>query len=99
MSDYLKDVQEWVGIEYKDRRKLGCPSAKLLAACVKLWPNDPVKHCTVHSLRHSYATHLLQKGVSLSLVARFLGNHLKVTEAYYTAFTFGDDDLHLPSGL
>jgi integrase len=99
LSGYLKDVQEWVAIPQKDRLEMVSPSAALLKACAKLWPNDPVKHCTVHSLRHSYATHLLQKGVSLSLVARFLGNHLKVTEAYYTAFTFGDDDLHLPSGL
>ena len=99
MTSYLKDVQEWVALPFETRRDTVSPSLALLRSCSKLWPNEQVKHCTVHSLRHSYATHLLQKGVSLSLVARFLGNHLKVTEAYYTAFTFGDDDLHLPSGL
>jgi integrase len=51
-----------------------------------------------HIFRHSYAMYLLQQGVSLSLVARFLGNTLKVTEDYYTAYTFGDD-LNLPDGL
>lgn len=99
ISAYLKDVQTWAAMTLEDRLKIGNPSLALLRSCAKLWPTTPDKHCTVHSLRHSYATHLLQKGVSLSLVARFLGNHLKVTEAYYTAFTFGDDDLHLPSGL
>lgn len=99
LSNYLKDVQTWASLTLEARLEIGNPSAALLAACVKLWPSNPTKHCTVHSLRHSYATHLLQKGVSLSLVARFLGNHLKVTELYYAAFTFGDDDLHLPSGL
>lgn len=99
MSDYVNDVRLWCSFDLKRRQEIGSPSDSLLAATVKCWPTNPIKHCTVHSLRHSYATHLLQRGVSLSLVARFLGNHLKVTELYYAAFTFGDDELHLPAGL
>lgn len=99
MTDYIEDVRLWCTLTLEQRLEVGSPSDTLLAATVKRWPSKANKRCTVHSLRHSYATHLLQRGVSLSLVARFLGNHLKVTELYYAAFTFGDDELHLPAGL
>lgn len=38
---------------------------------------------TVHSLRHAYATHLLEKGVSVSQIKKSLGHEsLKTTEIY-----------------
>ena len=41
------------------------------------------KGVTVHSLRHSYATHLVEAGVNLQLVQRYLGhNSLTATYVY-----------------
>jgi site-specific recombinase XerD len=42
------------------------------------------KRITPHSLRHSYATHLIEAGVSILDVQKILGHHSILTTVRYT---------------
>jgi len=54
--------------------------AALLSSCIQ-------KSATVHTLRHSYATHLLEAGLNLRIIQTYLGHTSPNTTAIYTHLT------------
>lgn len=88
---------QWLDVP--DRVKLRTTSQptrimRRVAARNKL-PNDH----TVHSLRHSFAINCLSKGMSLSVVAKLLGNTESVAERYYIGFSMPDEILVMANKL
>ena len=57
--------------------------------CVRLARADAKlpKETHVHTLRHSYATHLLEEGVSIRLISAYLGHASLETTIIYTHLT------------
>ena len=45
------------------------------------------KKASVHSLRHSWATHLLEKGINLRLIQTWLGHSSPASTSIYTHLT------------
>ena len=50
------------------------------------------KKVTIHTLRHSYATHLLEAGINLRLIQRYLGHSsLQATMIYLHLTSLGQE--------
>ena len=89
LSDYLKDKTSEVFTNSKGSRMQEWTLNKKLKQLIlktefgqKLtW--EELNKIGIHSLRHSIATHLLQNGMKLEQVQKFLGhNHIESTEIY-----------------
>ena len=86
-STFLFPARIPLGIPPSSARKTMCPSGvhRALQAAVK--ESGVKKHATVHTLRHSYATHLLEAGVNLRVIQSYLGHSSIQSTLVYTHLT------------
>ena len=61
-----------------------------------LQESEVEKRATVHTLRHSYATHLLEAGVHLRLIQAYLGHSSPSSTAIYTHLTPKNESITVP---
>ncbi|UOH76574.1 tyrosine-type recombinase/integrase (plasmid) [Acinetobacter schindleri] len=90
-KDYLFEGQK--GGAYSSRSIQNIFKAAVLKAKIQ-------KEVTVHTLRHSFATHLLENGTSLRYIQSLLGHSSsKTTEVYTHITTKGMEQLKSPMDL
>lgn len=80
----VKDMQAFI-LNKRGRRMKGDGYNKILKSLIEKTRNAELitHHCTLHHLRHSIATHLLQSGMSMEYVRDFLGHSfLETTQLY-----------------
>ncbi len=76
-----------LGIPTSSAKKTMCPHGVRRALLAALEESGVQKHATVHTLRHSYATHLLEAGINLRVIQSYLGHSSIQSTLVYTHMT------------
>ncbi len=87
-------VKQWALLPEDDKKALRFTKARdsIQLACKELFPNNPRKWLTFHDLRHCYAIHLAMKGLSISQIARAIGDTEDTVRKYYAGFVMIDEE-------
>lgn len=89
------DGAEALFLNYRGTRLQGMSFANRLKAIIKVTDNKDLqqRNITLHSLRHSIATHLLEQGADIEHISKFLGhNSLESTQIYTHFLEIKGDD-------
>lgn len=93
----MEAVRRWCSSDRAALRK-SRHADMLRVAIAAAFPSKST-HYVFHDLRHSYAVHLLRKGVSIDLVAQALGDSVLVAQEYYLGFALTSASIETVSRL
>ncbi len=88
-TDWIFPAPTRRGLEHSLAHQGGPVTRSSLQSCLRrAVERSPVrKKASVHTLRHSYATHLLEDGVDLRIIQGYLGHSSPKTTSLYTHLT------------
>jgi site-specific recombinase XerD len=87
LRQYHRDVRPGAWLFPGQNRQKPLNAATVQRACRKACQRAGLPRITPHTLRHCYATHLLEAGTDLRLIQALLGHHRVGTTAGYTPVT------------
>lgn len=91
-------IQAWADLDRTTKEKLRkIEFSYLIKKAGRLtFPKESEKqNFKAHDCRHSYAVHLLNSGVSISLIAKALGNSILVCEKYYLGYALHEEGIQM----
>lgn len=90
IQNHFSRVKAWAELDRATKEKLrNIEFSHLIKKAGRLtFPKETEKqNLKTHDCRHSYTVHLLNSEVSISLIAKSLGNSVLVCEKYYLGYT------------
>lgn len=98
IQNHFHRVRAWAELDKATKEKLRkIEYSYLIKKAGRLtFPKDSEKqNLKAHDCRHSYAVHLLNSGVSISLIAKSLGNSVLVCEKYYLGYALKEEGIQM----
>lgn len=98
IQNHIEKIKAWANLDRAVKEHLRDIEYSVLIkrAGRTTFPNDSEKkNLKAHDCRHSYAVHLLNSGVNISLIAKSLGNSVLVCEKYYLGYALTDDGIEM----
>lgn len=98
IQNHFSKIKAWADLDKTIKEKLRkIEFSYLIKKAGRLsYPKDSDKRkLKAHDCRHSYAVHLLNSGVSISLIAKSLGNSVLVCEKYYLGYALQEEGIQM----
>jgi len=98
IQNHFSRVKAWADLDKTTKEKLrDIEFSRIIKKAGRLtFPKDSDRHnLKTHDCRHSYAVHLLNSGVSISLIAKSLGNSVLVCEKYYLGYALQEEGIQM----
>lgn len=98
IQTHFSKIKAWADLDRETKEKLrNIEFSRIIkrAALMTFPKNSEMRRIRAHDCRHSYAVYLLNKGISISLIAKALGNSVLVCEKFYLPYSLQEEGIQL----